>query len=173
MSVAEWRVEVRVQLTAQVGDRQLDELMSSAATGDFGDARDVDVARDPIGLVLFGHVLGPDSPADELVRFWRRAQKWLDAGGVDGSVAEGRVCTDELFADEALRPDTAELVGPGEVAELLGVSRQRVHQLSAQHPDFPAPYARLGIGSVWTRPAVEAFERRWSRKPGRPVHATG
>lgn len=173
MSATEWRVEVRMRLTEQITNRTLDELMSSAVANDFRVVQDVDVARDPIGLILFGYVVGLEPPADALPEFWATAQLWLDGQGVTGSVADGRVCAGDLFAEEALRPDTAELVGPGEVAELLGVSRQRVHQLSGQHADFPAPYARLGIGPVWMLPAVEAFERRWSRKPGRPARAVG
>ena len=56
---------------------------------------------------------------------------------------------------------------------MLGVTRQRVHQLSGQHPEFPAPYARLGVGPVWTRPTIEAFQQRWTRKPGRPARQVG
>jgi prophage regulatory protein len=41
-----------------------------------------------------------------------------------------------------------DLMGAQEVAELLGVSRQRVHQL-AERPDFPAPVAVLAAGKIW------------------------
>jgi hypothetical protein len=82
------------------------------------------------------------------------------------------VKTPELAELEALRPDTPELLAASDVADLLGVTRQRVHQLHSDRPDFPAPYARLGSGPIWTRPAIEAFERSWSRKPGRPARAS-
>lgn len=36
---------------------------------------------------------------------------------------------------------------------MLGVSRQRVHQLT-QREDFPAPVAVLAGGSIWERQAV-------------------
>lgn len=58
-----------------------------------------------------------------------------------------------------------------EAANLLGVSRQRVHQLATQHPDFPAPVARLACGSIWLLSDVEDFARTWTRKPGRPPKA--
>lgn len=64
------------------------------------------------------------------------------------------------------------LVSGREAADLLGVSRQRVHQLVAQHPDFPAPVAKLACGSIWLLADVEAFARTWSRKPGRPTKAS-
>jgi predicted DNA-binding transcriptional regulator AlpA len=54
------------------------------------------------------------------------------------------------------------LVGVAEVAELLGVSRQRVHKL-AERDDFPAPVAILTAGKVWDRDAVE----KWARATGR------
>lgn len=55
-----------------------------------------------------------------------------------------------------------DLVSTPEIAELLGVSRQRVDQLS-RTDDFPAPVADLAIGRVWTRDDVE----RWARATGR------
>ncbi len=54
------------------------------------------------------------------------------------------------------------LVSRVEIAHLLGVSQQRVHQLVAK-PDFPAPVIELAIGKVWNREDVE----RWARATGR------
>lgn len=50
----------------------------------------------------------------------------------------------------------SELVGAAEIAEMLGVSRQRVHQLT-ESAGFPVPVAELRSGRIWERPAVE----RW------------
>jgi len=45
-----------------------------------------------------------------------------------------------------------DLAGVHEVAELLGgISRQRVHQLAAEHEDFPKPIAILRAGKIWLR----------------------
>ena len=65
-------------------------------------------------------------------------------------------------------PTFPEILGVTEAAQLLGVSRQRVDQLRADHPDFPAPIVRLASGPVWLRSAIQGFERRWQRRPGRP-----
>jgi prophage regulatory protein len=54
------------------------------------------------------------------------------------------------------------VMGLTEIAEFIGISRQRVHQLS-QRPGFPEPYARLSMGIVWRRDEVEA----WARETGR------
>jgi predicted DNA-binding transcriptional regulator AlpA len=49
------------------------------------------------------------------------------------------------------------LVGAAEIAEMLGVSRQRVAQLISSHEDFPRPEVELTGGRVWSRTAVEAW----------------
>lgn len=54
------------------------------------------------------------------------------------------------------------LMGTTEIASLLGVSRQRVQQLS-KGDNFPAPVARLAAGPIWLREDVE----RWARETGR------
>lgn len=66
----------------------------------------------------------------------------------------------------------AAVVGAGEIAQLLGVSRQRVHELAQTHDDFPEPIARLsGRTPVWDRAQVENWAKQWQRKPGRPGKA--
>lgn len=49
------------------------------------------------------------------------------------------------------------LVGVSELAAILGVSRQRVHQIIEEAKDFPAPEAELSAGKVWSRAAVDAW----------------
>lgn len=56
-----------------------------------------------------------------------------------------------------------DLVGIAEVAELLGVSTQRVDQLARDHDDFPEPVAELAAGRIWERADVEA----WAKATGR------
>jgi prophage regulatory protein len=55
-----------------------------------------------------------------------------------------------------------ELVGLKEIAEMLGVSKQRAGQL-ADHIDFPQPLGEISAGRVWKRADVEA----WARRDGR------
>lgn len=53
-------------------------------------------------------------------------------------------------------------MGLTEIAEMLGVSRQRIDQL-AHTDDFPEPVAELAAGRIWERADVEA----WARATGR------
>jgi prophage regulatory protein len=52
-----------------------------------------------------------------------------------------------------------ELIGPQEIAQLLGVSRQRVGQLT-KRGDFPKPVAVLAMGQIWDADEV----RQWADK---------
>lgn len=58
---------------------------------------------------------------------------------------------------------THHLVGATEIAAMLSVSRQRVHQLAKDDPEFPEPAVVLSAGGVWEREAIE----RWAHKVGR------
>jgi len=61
------------------------------------------------------------------------------------------------------------LVGVKEAASALGVSKQRVSELSRQ-PSFPHPLADLAAGPVWDRHAIARYLERWPRKrTGRPA----
>ncbi len=54
------------------------------------------------------------------------------------------------------------LVGLSEIAQMLGLTRQRVDQLVRQ-AGFPEPDAVLTAGRIWKREDVEA----WARETGR------
>ena len=56
-----------------------------------------------------------------------------------------------------------DLVGAAEIAEMLGVSRQRVHQIVAADETFPEPAAVLTAGKIWLRDQIEV----WIEKSGR------
>src|ERR1022692_3347145 len=62
-----------------------------------------------------------------------------------------------------------ELMAIPEIAELMGVTRQRASKIIQTHDDFPEPVAVLSIGRVWLRPTIEHWERTHPRRSGRPV----
>ena len=73
------------------------------------------------------------------------------------------------YERRAWEPSVPDVVGPIEAAEILNVSRQRVHQLASENPRFPTPVIVTKSGSLWARSAIEAFDSAWARKPGRPA----
>src|SRR5207247_2129545 len=57
-----------------------------------------------------------------------------------------------------------------EIAEMLGVSRQRVGQLIETYDDFPKPEVEISGGRVWSRTAVETWiATHTEREAGRPT----
>jgi len=68
----------------------------------------------------------------------------------------------ELLTASSTFKDVHHLVGITEIGEMLGVSRQRAHQL-AQTEAFPKPTAVLSSGPVWETSDVE----KWARATGR------
>ncbi len=58
-----------------------------------------------------------------------------------------------------------DVVGVPEIAEILGVSRQRVYQLIEAYDDFPTPVATLAVGRIWSRAAVEEWNRLHGDRP--------
>jgi predicted DNA-binding transcriptional regulator AlpA len=59
------------------------------------------------------------------------------------------------------------LVGAAEIGRMLGVSRQRVDQLTHEE-GFPAPEVTLTAGRVWSREAVIAWARAERREVVEP-----
>jgi predicted DNA-binding transcriptional regulator AlpA len=63
-------------------------------------------------------------------------------------------------------------LGVQELADLLGISRQRVYALQKTYDDFPAPAAQLRSGPVWHSSDVETWKRtRTVKTGGRPPTA--
>jgi predicted DNA-binding transcriptional regulator AlpA len=52
-----------------------------------------------------------------------------------------------------------------EIADLLGVSKQRAHQI-AEEPGFPTPVQHDGRGRLWDQREVNAWAKEW--RPEKP-----
>lgn len=92
------------------------------------------------------------------------------AGLPDWPVVRLEVVREDELDAQLQRPAMPELVGPAEAAELLGVSRQRIHQLNDRHRrhlGFPHPLIQVRMGPLWAAAAIRAFDRNWDRRPGR------
>ena len=71
------------------------------------------------------------------------------------------VVTWQLYDDQVARE--LDLVGISEIAEMVGVTRQRVDKISRTDKDFPDPVAEIHAGRIWLRSEVEA----WATATGR------
>lgn len=71
-------------------------------------------------------------------------------------------------------PVAEALVGLTEVGAMLGVSRERAHQLVDSYQDFPPPVAVVGTRRGWDPVQVEQwFSAHPVRPPGRPKKQPG
>ena len=59
-----------------------------------------------------------------------------------------------------------DLVGVAEIADMLGISRQRVNAIVQTHDDFPEPVAELSAGRIWLREEILDWARRTGREVG-------
>lgn len=93
----------------------------------------------------------------------------LQSLGVPATQLQEREVTgsDVAYQAEDLARPPERYVGVTEVAELLGVSRQRASELRTRR-GFPAPIAELASGPVWTASSLGRFLETWERRPGRP-----
>jgi hypothetical protein len=165
--VSEWTAEVTIETPDPLDEPAL------VALGVAAEKRDASVANRAEGpgytVIVDVEADGPLAAAEDAIRF---ARDQLSAH-LAGRVVDLRVTTPEQFGAEALRPDFPPLASAADAAEILGVSRQRVHQLAASNTRFPTPVARVATGPLWAVPAIEHFNRIWERKPGRPYRAQG
>jgi hypothetical protein len=58
-----------------------------------------------------------------------------------------------------------ELVGAHEIAQMLGVTRQRVNAIVQTHDDFPEPVGQLAAGRIWYRKDI----LEWALRTGREL----
>jgi hypothetical protein len=168
----EWTGEWTVTITVTTGEAVAEELLDTFAdTAEEWDATVATRGTDGSGFT-FRVDLRESSPLRALETAQTYVAKVLAEAGVTGEPVAMSVETPALAELRAFRPDTPELLAATDVAEVLDVSRQRVHQLYASHRLFPEPYVRLGSGPVWTRPVIEHFASIWDRKPGRRAKAS-
>ncbi len=109
-----------------------------------------------------------DVDLDEALRTARESiERAATATGLDLTAIGLEATTWTEYTRRLTETGIPALVGAVEVADMLGVSRARVHQL-AERPDFPRPQLTLAAGKLWDRGEIEAFASTRSRKRGRP-----
>jgi len=126
-----------------------------------------------VGPAPDGYGVNLSLPAASWHRAGQQAEQAVTAAAKEAGIETTDVVALEVLTESELDrrldvPPLPELVGAAEVADMLRVSKQRLQQLVAQRRDFPHPIIRLRSGPVWLAPTIRAFDRRWTRTPGRP-----
>lgn len=136
-------------------DRWVDQL----------DAIDALAARLPHGMIeVTVHVSSGVGVLDVPRDAWAVVERAIGEHALLGA----EVITEDEYERRAEEPTMPELVSAAEIADELGVSRQRVHQLR-KLPGFPAPLVELGGGAVYDAAAVRKFTASWARQVGNPA----
>jgi len=92
----------------------------------------------------------------------------IKADGIFGAQAQ----TMEHLAAEQDLPNYPDLIGVAELAEILGVSRQRASELARTGSGFPRPLRFLASGPIWDKAMIARYVQHWDRRPrGRPKKA--
>ena len=116
----------------------------------------------------------PDHGADSLERVCAAAIDLFTAATEKAGLPPSTISHMDVMAapyfERWLETPPDELAGVAELAELFGVSRQRMSELRMRK-DFPAPLAELAAGPVWKVANLRRFLDSWERKPGRPHKA--
>ncbi|MEV6964288.1 hypothetical protein AB0M47_04155 [Hamadaea sp. NPDC051192] len=83
----------------------------------------------------------------------QRITQALNALGIEHTMEEAQAISYEALEHALTAPQVPPLVGIAEIAKILGVSRQRAHEVTGK-PDFPKPVDELAAGKVYLRAAV-------------------
>jgi hypothetical protein len=161
-STTNW--QVTVDLDVHVPSDTVDELAGALERYEVLDAG-IGFLPDRLSVTA---TVAEDVPGYAAERVIHALTDLLDAPGA-------RVLAVEVLSeDEADRrleqPAFPELAGVAEVAEILGVTKQRASTLQSRS-GFPAPVAHLRTGPVWRAADLARFAESWERKPGRPRKA--
>jgi len=172
-STQQWSVYIR--LASEVGtnnDAHVDALIGIAAALDEAHGAAVSARNGDIDAQAWVEAPDPATALEQVRQAFAAATR--QAGLAAGDVVEQHVRPWEDFANEVDTTTLPELVSGPEAAEILGVTRQRIHQLANEHPLFPDAAYELGVGRLWLRVQIETFAKRWDRRPGRrPASESG
>jgi predicted DNA-binding transcriptional regulator AlpA len=111
---------------------------------------------------------GPDA-AFEAVELGRNTilAAAVDVGIPMWPVIRAEAVEEDTFHAQLEVSNFPDVLGTTEVAELLGITRQRLHQLRSAGR-FPEPIRDLAATPLWIRATVDSFVAGWDRTPGRP-----
>jgi hypothetical protein len=159
-----WNVEIELAVGSSLVQRDLSGVAEDVIDVLLDNSPAVSVS--PVGLLVRLSVEGSDhlaamSTATDLTLL--ALEKATDDVF---SVVSARAIDEARSEAELEEPNFPQLLGVHELAEHLGVSRQRASQLG-QSPTFPTPIVRLGSGPIWLEAAVLRYVASWQRRPGR------
>ena len=174
MRVVEWTVGIEGRApSGRVYEEERDGVALLEALADLdpgcGAATYVDRERGVVGATLAVEADSAEAALALAVSTFRAASEKAMGGDVVVVSVEAKTA-EEADRELAEAPKHLDLVGTKEIAEMLGVTKQRVSDLSRSEK-FPSPVAHPAVGRIWTRSSIGHFLEEWDRRPGRPSKA--
>jgi hypothetical protein len=157
MSDQEWSARIQATGAGPYDLDWADQVVEALA----GRGPAVSVGPRDVGVRFTVHAPDAESASFQAMRAFRQVLPDLEVIAID-------VQTIDEQERQLAESNIPELLGVSEVAEALGVSKQRVAEL-AESESFPAPIVRLKAGPIWERSAIARFLGHWDRRPGRPA----
>jgi alpha-D-ribose 1-methylphosphonate 5-triphosphate synthase subunit PhnG len=159
--LTEWGVTVAAAATEPHPDTDPDPAGSALRLSDLladsgAQGAATSMSGDRVEATFTIQAEGPAQAVQKGLAAWREAAEKLGFKVSVWPVTRAEAATyDELAADFAATA-LPELVGVAEVAEMLGVSKQRVSALKDE-PWFPRPLAQLASGPAWSAAGIRKF----------------
>jgi hypothetical protein len=155
----DWYLNFEWQISSPVDEDQFDDLMTGLA--DFSPSIATSNRRIRTSIALDA----PDAEA-AIATGLDYVRSALRAIGIDSALTHVDADTDEEMAARLREVSLPRLVGITEIANYLGVTRQRASELGKSE-GFPRAVTRLASGPVWLEASMLRFASNWKRTPGR------
>jgi hypothetical protein len=155
--MGDWQVEI--EFTGRLTPAQLERAAEGAFMAHYNETTNVLRLRQGLNASTFSDAVF-------------EARGWVESLPAFAEfVAAGVLAGPDRFnvetATARARMYGADLLGAAETAARLGVSTSRLRHLE-QRPDFPRPALTLAGGRIYRAEDIDAFNRGWNRRPGRP-----
>jgi len=164
MTMTEWSVELQAaggRGTAHLDEDSIDELL------DMLGHEAAAVSHMPGRYSIRLTVQASDIPGALAEATSRVSAAVTKAGLPSWPFVQATVLSADELDRDLTQPGLPAFLGVAELAQRLGVTRQRASDL-AKSSSFPRPIANLASGPIWAEPNVTRYISTWTRRPGRP-----
>lgn len=159
----QWNVRVEWARTGPITDDQYEDLTEQLDPQHSGRVGQEDNGNPSARLAVEARTIR--QAFDIAVRAVEAACK---QAGVPCTVVGADVMTWDEFERSQAEPIVPPLVGPAEIADRLGVTRQRAWAIIKSNPDAFPEVASTSRGALYLEASLDRFAKSWPRKPGRP-----
>lgn len=162
----QWALRVEWARPAQLGDHLTDE--QAEALDEHLAAHAGHVGEENNGNLSANLGVEARTPRQAFDAALRAVEAACKAAGMRCEVVAVDLLPQEEFERRQHEPVVPPLVGPTEIGERLGVSRQRASELIRENPDKFPVVARTSRGALYLESSLKRFQASWQRRSGRP-----